>query len=73
MQDQIKMSVIILIVANTSFFIIKVSDVFRKALESVPPEQIESGNEQLTNLYKGLSMTEGQMLNVSQKFGSKMI
>ncbi|KAF2363776.1 GrpE nucleotide exchange factor [Trinorchestia longiramus] len=50
--------------------LLEVSDVFRKALESVPKEQLESSqNEQLRGLYDGLSMTETQMLTVFKRHG----
>lgn len=43
----------------------QVSDVFHKAIESVPSEKIESGNSDLKTLYDGLVMTENQLLSVS--------
>lgn len=43
----------------------QVSDVFRKAIESVPPEKVDHGNSDLKTLYDGLVMTENQLLSVS--------
>lgn len=43
----------------------QVSDVFRKAIESVTEEQVQKGSPELKNLYDGLVMTETQLLSVS--------
>ncbi|KAA0204024.1 hypothetical protein HAZT_HAZT002478 [Hyalella azteca] len=50
--------------------LLEVSDVFRKALESVPEEELKSStNGHLKTLYDGLSMTETQMLTVFKRHG----
>lgn len=53
--------------------LLEVSDVFRKALESVSPEDFKEGGEQLRGLYDGLSMTETQMLNVFKRHGLRLL
>ena len=49
----------------TRFTWFQVSDVFHKAIESVPSEKIQSGSSDLKTLYDGLVMTESQLLSVS--------
>ncbi|KAK8377688.1 hypothetical protein O3P69_013970 [Scylla paramamosain] len=53
--------------------LLEVSDVFHKAIESVPSEKIESGNSDLKTLYDGLVMTENQLLSVFRRHGLEKI
>lgn len=49
--------------------LLEVSDVFRKAIESVPAEKLENENSDLKNLHDGLVMTETQLLTVFRRHG----
>ncbi|XP_071552053.1 grpE protein homolog 1, mitochondrial [Panulirus ornatus] len=49
--------------------LLEVSDVFRKAIESVPVDTIQQGSSDLKNLYDGLVMTENQLLTVFRRHG----
>ncbi|KAG7176978.1 grpE protein homolog, mitochondrial-like [Homarus americanus] len=49
--------------------LLEVSDVFHKAIESVPAERVEKGNPELQNLYNGLKLTENQLLTIFRRHG----
>ncbi|XP_047478349.1 grpE protein homolog 1, mitochondrial-like [Penaeus chinensis] len=53
--------------------LLEVSDVFRKAIESVTEEQVQKGSPELKNLYDGLVMTETQLLSVFRRHGLEQI
>lgn len=53
--------------------LLEVSDVFHKAIETVPPEKIESGSSDLKTLYDGLVMTESQLLSVFRRHGLEQV
>ncbi|KAL5022480.1 hypothetical protein ScPMuIL_001635 [Solemya velum] len=53
--------------------LLDVSDILGKATTSVPKDQLTSANVHLTNLYEGLTMTEGQLLKVFTKHGLEKI
>ncbi|XP_076040954.1 grpE protein homolog, mitochondrial Roe1 [Oratosquilla oratoria] len=53
--------------------LLEVSDVFRKAIESVPEEEIKSSGGSLKALYDGLVMTENQLLSVFRRHGLEQI
>ncbi|KAK7017527.1 GrpE protein 1, mitochondrial [Halocaridina rubra] len=49
--------------------LLEVSDVFHKAIDSVPKEKVEKGSSDLKTLYDGLVMTENQLLSVFRRHG----
>ncbi|CAL4244009.1 unnamed protein product [Meganyctiphanes norvegica] len=49
--------------------LLEVTDVFRKAIESVSKEEVKSGDNNLKTLYDGLIMTENQLLTVFRRHG----
>ncbi|XP_064092188.1 grpE protein homolog 1, mitochondrial-like [Macrobrachium nipponense] len=49
--------------------LLEVSDVFHKAVSSVPEERIKEGPSDLKTLYDGLVMTENQLLSVFRRHG----
>lgn len=53
--------------------LLEVTDVFHKAIESVPAEKINKENSDFKNLYDGLVMTENQLLTVFRRHGLMQI
>ncbi|KAK3863369.1 hypothetical protein Pcinc_030856 [Petrolisthes cinctipes] len=56
--------------------LLEVSDVFRKAIESVPDDKINEGNNNnrdLKSLYEGVVMTETQLLTVFRRHGLEQV
>ncbi|KAK4310006.1 hypothetical protein Pmani_018384 [Petrolisthes manimaculis] len=53
--------------------LLEVSDVFRKAIESVPNDKINESNRDLKNLYEGVAMTETQLLTVFRRHGLEQV
>ncbi|XP_068212052.1 grpE protein homolog 1, mitochondrial [Palaemon carinicauda] len=49
--------------------LLDVSDVFSKALSSVPEEKVKEGPSELKTLYDGLVMTENQLTSVFRRHG----
>lgn len=53
--------------------ILEVTDVFRKALDSVPSQELQSGGAQLQTLHSGLTMTETQLIAVLRRHGLERV
>ncbi|MCL4145108.1 UNVERIFIED_CONTAM: hypothetical protein GTU68_040425 [Idotea baltica] len=53
--------------------LLEVSDIFRKAIESVPEEKVKEADALFVSLYDGVAMTENQLLGVFRRHGLQRV